>query len=104
MLSVIARLKPGNDNHWGAGTSRPRPLATACGAALHLAQGRLAQLVEHLVYTERVGGSSPSPPTNEFKDLWRYAEFDFYKKTGWANVIWWRKLAGRSTLGKTEPR
>jgi Methyltransferase FkbM domain len=38
-------------------------LATACGPALHLAQGRLAQLVEHLVYTERVGGSSPSPPT-----------------------------------------
>ena len=27
------------------------------------AVGRLAQLVEHLVYTERVGGSSPSPPT-----------------------------------------
>ena len=27
--------------------------------------GRLAQLVEHLVYTERVGGSSPSPPTTE---------------------------------------
>src|SRR5215210_6730541 len=27
--------------------------------------GRLAQLVEHLVYTERVGGSSPSPPTND---------------------------------------
>src|SRR5690606_41447782 len=26
-------------------------------------EGRLAQLVEHLVYTERVGGSSPSPPT-----------------------------------------
>ncbi len=26
------------------------------------AQGRLAQLVEHLVYTEGVGGSSPSPP------------------------------------------
>ena len=26
-------------------------------------QGRLAQLVEHLVYTERVGGSSPSAPT-----------------------------------------
>ncbi len=25
--------------------------------------GRLAQLVEHLVYTERVGGSIPSPPT-----------------------------------------
>src|SRR5206468_1120656 len=28
-----------------------------------LGGGRLAQLVEHLVYTERVGGSSPSPPT-----------------------------------------
>ena len=27
-------------------------------------QGRLAQLAEHLVYTERVGGSSPSPPTS----------------------------------------
>src|SRR5689334_18008962 len=26
--------------------------------------GRLAQSVEHLVYTERVGGSSPSPPTS----------------------------------------
>ena len=27
------------------------------------ALGRLAQLAEHLVYTERVGGSSPSSPT-----------------------------------------
>ncbi len=26
-------------------------------------RGRVAQLGEHLVYTERVGGSSPSPPT-----------------------------------------
>jgi hypothetical protein len=26
--------------------------------------GRLAQLVEHLAYTENVGGSSPSPPTS----------------------------------------
>jgi hypothetical protein len=26
------------------------------------ARGRLAQLVERLVYTEVVGGSSPSPP------------------------------------------
>ncbi len=26
-------------------------------------QGRLAQLVEHLVYTERVSGSSPLAPT-----------------------------------------
>ena len=28
-----------------------------------LSVGRLAQLVEHLVYTERVIGSSPLPPT-----------------------------------------
>ena len=28
-----------------------------------LSLGRLAQLVEHLVYTERVIGSSPLPPT-----------------------------------------
>ncbi len=28
--------------------------------------GRLAQLAEHLVYTERVGGSIPSPPTTIF--------------------------------------
>jgi hypothetical protein len=26
--------------------------------------GRLAQLVERLLYTQDVGGSSPSPPTN----------------------------------------
>ncbi len=32
-----------------------------------VARGRLAQLVEHLVYTERVGGSSPSPPTRTFR-------------------------------------
>ncbi len=31
--------------------------------------GRLAQLVEHLVYTERVGGSSPSPPTMTYRHL-----------------------------------
>ncbi len=43
-------------------------LTRACGAAAawHGARdGRLAQLVEHLVYTERVGGSSPSPPTSQ---------------------------------------
>lgn len=26
-------------------------------------KGRLAQLVEHLVYTEEAAGSSPAPPT-----------------------------------------
>src|ERR1700678_3450086 len=29
-----------------------------------IAAGRLAQLVERLLYTQNVGGSSPSPPTN----------------------------------------
>jgi hypothetical protein len=29
--------------------------------------GRLAQLVERLLYTQDVGGSSPSPPTNRSK-------------------------------------
>jgi hypothetical protein len=37
---------------------------------LRLSGGRLAQLVEHLVYTERVGGSSPSPPTTT--SAWRF--------------------------------
>ena len=30
---------------------------------VHSAFGRLAQLAEHFVYTEGVGGSIPSPPT-----------------------------------------
>ncbi len=32
------------------------------------AKGRLAQLAEHLAYTERVGGSNPSPPTSPGRD------------------------------------
>ena len=32
-------------------------------------EGRLAQLVEHLVYTERVSGSSPLPPTMVSHDI-----------------------------------
>jgi hypothetical protein len=32
-------------------------------------RGRLAQLVERLLYTQNVGGSSPSPPTSVFKAL-----------------------------------
>ena len=31
--------------------------------------GRLAQLVERFVYTEDVGGSSPSSPTNHLSDF-----------------------------------
>jgi hypothetical protein len=39
------------------------PLAPHPGATSSCDRGRLAQLGEHLVYTERAGGSSPSPPT-----------------------------------------
>ena len=35
----------------------------AASSSKCLREGRLAQLVEHLVYTERVSGSSPLPPT-----------------------------------------
>ena len=46
--------------------------ACACAArSLNEGGGRLAQLVEHLAYTERVGGSIPSPPTNRINVLAR---------------------------------
>ena len=38
--------------------------------------GRLAQLVEHLVYTERVGGSNPSPPTKR-------SELSHFRRLAW---------------------
>ena len=44
------------------------PLAPHPGATGSRDRGRLAQLVEHLVYTERAGGSSPSPPTRARPD------------------------------------
>ncbi len=34
-----------------------------CQTEISVHSGRLAQLVEHLVYTERVSGSNPLPPT-----------------------------------------
>ncbi len=40
-----------------------------------LAAGRLAQLVEHIVYTDRVGGSSPSPPTNPVAAEWQQRDW-----------------------------
>ena len=42
---------------------RMSPLAPGSGREINLARGRLAQLVERLLYTQNVGGSSPSPPT-----------------------------------------
>jgi hypothetical protein len=40
-----------------------RPLANDGARSDKGAFGRLAQLVERLLYTQDVGGSSPSPPT-----------------------------------------
>lgn len=40
-----------------------RDLASGQRLSAWTVKGRLAQLVEHLVYTERVGSSSLSPPT-----------------------------------------
>ena len=38
-------------------------LALRAQIAINEQRGRLAQLVERLLYTQDVGGSSPSPPT-----------------------------------------
>lgn len=51
--------------------------------------GRLAQLAEHLVYTERVGGSIPSPPTSLRK---RSAAKAATPKPTWAKAGWARLL------------
>src|SRR5215470_15365541 len=48
--------------------------------------GRLAQLVEHLVYTERVGGSSPSPPTLFLRPPERPPE-RYPERLDWTRVI-----------------
>ena len=42
-----------------------RPLAPLTARGDKSRHGRLAQLVERLLYTQDVGGSSPSPPTIE---------------------------------------
>ena len=70
---VFVELAPASEPSSAAlfrrGRSRSRSSSAACphrAAPWHggaSSRGRLAQLVEHLVYTERVGGSSPSAPT-----------------------------------------
>src|SRR5262245_60415190 len=48
-----------------SGARRNRALLAVAGfAAIWVGAGRLAQLVERLLYTQDVGGSSPSPPTS----------------------------------------
>ena len=51
---------------------RGSPLATGREWALWVGPGRLAQLVERLLYTQDVGGSSPSPPTRRASG-WKHA-------------------------------
>jgi hypothetical protein len=53
-------------------------------------RGRLAQLVERLLYTQDVGGSSPSPPTRSASvrparsgDDWGSDPLRKYWKPGW---------------------
>jgi hypothetical protein len=45
------------------GAGQDRALASQQRVAIKITRGRLAQLVERLLYTQDVGGSSPSPPT-----------------------------------------
>jgi hypothetical protein len=40
-------------------------IAIRQATALNVSRGRLAQSVERLLYTQDVGGSSPSPPTSD---------------------------------------
>jgi hypothetical protein len=46
------------------GAPRNDALRSSFVGAISPRKGRLAQLVERLLYTQDVGGSSPSPPTN----------------------------------------
>ena len=49
----------------GVTRTSQRALARRRLGEINLAAGRLAQLVERLLYTQDVGGSNPSPPTND---------------------------------------
>src|SRR5215475_350199 len=49
--------------HEASARRNPHAIARRRHEALLACAGRLAQLVERLLYTQDVGGSSPSPPT-----------------------------------------
>ena len=49
--------------------AKPAKRINQPGLYAQVRRGRLAQLEEHLVYTEGVGGSSPSPPTRILQKL-----------------------------------
>ena len=61
-LQCSGRRRYGLARRGASGSLRQRDIKTRAAQ-----EGRLAQLAEHLVYTERVGGSSPSPPTSRLR-------------------------------------
>ena len=60
-MAAIACRMP--QKYYAQGLQRERGLRRGRGLTTPATVGRLAQLVERLVYTENVGGSSPSSPT-----------------------------------------
>ena len=50
---------------------------------INLGAGRLAQLVERLLYTQNVGGSSPSPPTTKKISICFTYSFSAAPRTFW---------------------
>ena len=70
---------------------------------IHKRDGRLAQLEEHLVYTERVGSSNLSAPTNKttaftavFLLVWAL-RFELPRKGVWLQAKGMREHAGRQS-------
>ena len=62
--SKQAMFKPGKGLRDSLHCPAGQPAGPVRRQLAHRKAGRLAQLEEHLVYTERVGGSSPSSPTS----------------------------------------
>ena len=81
--------------------TRPRASRALMGAcARRLPSGRLAQLVEHLVYTERVGGSSPSSPTTPLWQCDRRKVHCAWQRT--TSSLHWTELGGIPALRSRE--
>src|SRR5262245_51954421 len=59
---------------WFSGGLPAGQLAIRHRRSDNISEGRLAQLVERLLYTQDVGGSSPSPPTTLRPDGLRVAQ------------------------------
>ena len=74
-MGVTRRATNAGNFHLLCGNRAPQAALAPCGRrGINLSRGRLAQLVERLLYTQNVGGSSPSPPTTD-KNLFDVARF-----------------------------